>query len=129
VLVVAGAGVGQARFALVILLVLIQANTIKVRSHVLLPTRVFSISILISLSLCWWLAGAGVGQARFALVILLVLLAGKYRGTIELIPELLGFSIYQVGIMHGFCMRNQVHCASLAATEYEPGGPKRGWLT
>ena len=40
--------------------------------------------------------GAGVGQARFALVILLVLLAGKYRDTIQVIPAIVGFSTYQV---------------------------------
>lgn len=42
-------------------------------------------------------AGAGVGQARFGMVILLVLFAGKYRDTIQLIPALVGFSMYQVG--------------------------------
>jgi|EP00624_Nannochloropsis_granulata_P004493 hypothetical protein len=40
--------------------------------------------------------GAGVGQARFALVILLVLLAGKYRDTIQVIPAIIGFSTYQI---------------------------------
>lgn len=35
-------------------------------------------------------------SARFALVIILVLLAGKYRDTIQVIPALLGFSMYQV---------------------------------
>jgi len=40
--------------------------------------------------------GAGVGQARFAMVILLVLLAGKYRDTIQVIPAIIGFSTYQV---------------------------------
>ena len=40
--------------------------------------------------------GAGVGQARFGMVILLVLFAGKYRDTIQLIPALVGFSMYQV---------------------------------
>jgi hypothetical protein len=36
-----------------------------------------------------------VGQARFGMVILLVLFAGKYRDTIQLIPEIIGFSMYQ----------------------------------
>lgn len=36
------------------------------------------------------------GQARFGMVILLVLFAGKYRDIIHLIPALVGFSMYQV---------------------------------
>lgn len=36
------------------------------------------------------------GSARFALVILLVLIAGKFKNDINLIPELIGFSIYQL---------------------------------
>lgn len=40
--------------------------------------------------------GAGAGQARFAMVILLVLIAGKYRDTIQVIPSIVGFSMYQV---------------------------------
>lgn len=40
--------------------------------------------------------GAGVGQARFAMVILLVLIAGKYRDFVQVIPALVGFSTYQI---------------------------------
>lgn len=39
--------------------------------------------------------GGGAGAARFAPVILLVALYGKYRTQISIIPELLGFFCYQ----------------------------------
>ena len=39
------------------------------------------------------------GSARFALVILLVLIAGKFKNDINLIPELVGFSIYQLSTL------------------------------
>jgi hypothetical protein len=74
-----------------------------------------------------------VGQARFALVILLVLLAGKYRDTIQLIPALVGFSMYQVGEIGGWrrvslgrlLLRPCVHmlgssCAIRTACPFEP---------
>ena len=42
-------------------------------------------------------ASSGAGGARFAPVILLVLLYGKNKDTISIIPEILGFFSYQIG--------------------------------
>ena len=42
-------------------------------------------------------ASSGAGGARFAPVILLVLLYGKNKETLSIIPELLGFFSYQIG--------------------------------
>ena len=43
--------------------------------------------------------GGGASQGRFALVFFLVLLAGKNKQVLEIIPLLIGFFTYQIGAL------------------------------